>query len=142
MDIMLVGGVSPMMNRLCLKLHKEGHRLYVLSGSRNPGNHYTHVYEQYNFPYDSASVEEVFRSVRPDVTILLGAFDGNFTGEDLKAEAVKFSAGLQNILLSWAAMEKGRLIYLSSVEVYGKSYQEPVPEEVRPTPRGIRPIML
>lgn len=142
MDIMLVGGVSPMMNRLCLKLHKEGHRLYVLSGSRNPGNHYAHVYEQYNFPYDSASVEEVFRSVRPDVTILLGAFDGNFTGEDLKAEAVKFSAGLQNILLSWAAMEKGRLIYLSSVEVYGKSYQEPVPEEVRPSPRGIRPIML
>lgn len=142
MDIMLVGGLSPMMNRLCLKLHKEGHRLYVLSGSRNPGNHYTHVYEQYNFPYDSASVEEVFRSIRPDVTILLGAFDGNFTGEDLKAEAVSFSAGLQNILLSWAAMEKGRLIYLSSVEVYGKSYQEPVPEEVRPTPRGIRPIML
>ena len=142
MDIMLVGGLSPMMNRLCLKLHKEGHRLYVLSGSRNPGNHYAHVYEQYNFPYDSASVEEVFRSVMPDVTILLGAFDGNFTGEDLKAEAVSFSAGLQNILLSWAAMEKGRLIYLSSVEVYGKSYQEPVPEEVRPTPRGIRPIML
>ena len=53
MDIMLVGGLSPMMNRLCLKLHKEGHRLYVLSGSRNPGNHYTHVYEQYNFPYDN-----------------------------------------------------------------------------------------
>ena len=73
MDIMLVGGVSPMMNRLCLKLHKEGHRLYVLSGSRNPGNHYAHVYEQYNFPYDSASVEEVFRSVMPDMTILIGA---------------------------------------------------------------------
>ena len=40
MDIMLVGGVSLMMRALSSKLHKEGHRLYVLSGSRDPGNHY------------------------------------------------------------------------------------------------------
>ena len=29
MDVMLVGGVSPMMRNLSLKLHKEGHRIYV-----------------------------------------------------------------------------------------------------------------
>ena len=126
MDIMLVGGVSLMMRALSSKLHKEGHRLYVLSGSRDPGNHYQHVFEQYDFPYDCPSVEEVFRSVQPDVTILLGAFDGNFTGQDQKRETVRFSASLQNILLSWAAIGKGRLIYLSSAEVYGDSYQMPV----------------
>lgn len=142
MEIMLVGGLSQMMSRLSLKLHKEGHRLYVLSGTRNPGNRYKYVYEQYNFPYDSASVEEVFHSVQPDVTIILGAFDGNYTGEDPKGEAVKFSAGLQNMLLSWATLEKGRLIFLSSVEVYGKSFQVPISEETKPSPRGIRPIML
>ena len=77
MNIMLVGGISLMMRSLSIKLHKEGHRLYVLTGSRNPGNHYPHAFERYDFPYDSPSVEEVFRSVQPDVTILLGAFDGN-----------------------------------------------------------------
>ena len=142
MDIMLVGGVSPMMRNLSLKLYKEGHRIYVLSGNRNPSNRYEHAFERYDFPYDSASIEEVFRSVNPDVTILLGAFDGNLTGEDPKSEAIRYAAGLQNILLSWSALEKGRLIYLSSVEVYGNSYQIPVTEAIRPVPRGIRSLMI
>ena len=73
MNIMLVGGISRMMRSLSIKLHKEGHRLYVLTGSRDPGERYPHAFERYNFPYDSPSVEEVFRSVQPDVTILLGA---------------------------------------------------------------------
>ena len=84
MDIMLVGGLSPMTKRLSLKLYKEGHRIYVLSGDRNPSNRYEHAFERYNFSYDSASVEEVFQSVNPDVTILLGAFDGNLPGENPK----------------------------------------------------------
>ena len=142
MDILLVGGVSPMMRKLSLKLYKEGHRIYVLTGNRNPSNHYEHAFERYDFPYDSASIEEVFQSVNPDVTILLGAFDGNFTGDDPKREAIQYAAGLQNILLSWSALEKGRLIYLSSAEVYGNSYQISVTESVRPVPRGIRPLMI
>lgn len=142
MDIMLVGGVSPMMRKLSLKLYKEGHKIYVLSGSRNPSNHFEYAFERYDFPYDNASVEEVFRSVNPDVTIILGAFDGNLSGEDPKREAIRYAAGLQNILLSWSALEKGRLIYLSSAEVYGSSYQIPVTETIQPVPRGIRPLML
>ena len=142
MDIMLVGGVSPMMRKLSLKLHKEGHKIYVLSGNRNPSNRYEYAFERYDFPYDSASIEEVFQSVNPDVTILLGAFDGNLSGENPRREALQYAAGLQNLLLSWSALEKGRLIYLSSAEVYGNSYQIPVTEAVRPVPRGIRPLML
>ena len=139
---MLVGGVSPMMRKLSLKLYKEGHKIYVLSGSRNPSNHFEYAFERYDFPYENASVEEVFRSVNPDVTILLGAFDGNLSGEDPKREAIRYAAGLQNILLSWSALEKGRLIYLSSAEVYGSSYQIPVTETIQPVPRGIRSLML
>lgn len=142
MDIMLVGGVSPMTRKLSLKLYKEGHRIYVLSGNRNPANRYEHAFERYDLPYNSASVEEVFQSVNPDVTIVLGAFDGNLPGEDPKREAVAYAAGLQNILLSWSVLERGRLIFLSSVEVYGNSYHAPVSEEVPPSPRGIRPLML
>ena len=142
MDIMLVGGISPMMRKLSLKLYKEGHKIYVLSGNRNPAERYEYAFERYDFPYDSASVEEVFRSVNPDVTILLGAFDGNLPGDDLRREAIQYAAGLQNILLSWAVLEKGRLIFLSSVEVYGNSYLIPVKESVEPEPRGIRSLML
>lgn len=50
MDIMLVGGVSPMMRKLSLKLYKEGHRIHVLSGNRNPLDRYEHAFERYDFP--------------------------------------------------------------------------------------------
>lgn len=142
MEVMLVGGSSPMARRLCLKLYKEGHRIYVLSGTRDRSIWYGQIYERYDFPYESASVQEVFRSVQPDVTIVCGAFDGNLTGKDPKREAVRYAAGLQNILLSWSALEKGRLVYLSSAEVYGNSYSGPVTEEIPPMPQGIRPLML
>lgn len=142
MDIMLVGGASPLMKKLSLKLHKEGHRIFVLSGSRDPQNHYEHVFERYDFSYDKASVEEVFRSVNPDVTILMGAYDSNYPGRDFRREAVAYSAGLQNLLLSWSALKKGRLIYLSSVEVYGGKYPSAVSEQDKPRPRGVRPRML
>ena len=82
MDVMLVGGVSPMMRNLSLKLHKEGHRIYVLSGNRNPSEHYEHVFERYDFPYSADSVKELFRSVNPDVTVILGGFDSNFHEKD------------------------------------------------------------
>lgn len=142
MNIMLVGGVSSMMSALSFKLYKEGHRLFVLSGSRNPTIHYRHIFERYDIPYDSPSVAEVFRSVQPDVTILMGAFDGNYTGRDATREAVAFSADLQNLLLSWVGIRKSRLIFLSSAEVYGTSYAMPISEDIPPSPRGIRPLML
>lgn len=142
MDVMLVGGASPIMRKLSLKLHKEGHRIYVLSGNRNPSNSYQHVFERFDFPYSADSVKEVFHSISPDVTILLGAFDSNFYEKDSSREAVEYTAGLHNILLSWAAIGKGRLIYLSSVEVYGNSYFMPVSEEVKPVPAGIRSVTL
>lgn len=142
MDVMLVGGASPMMKKLLLKLYKEGHRIYVLSGNRNPLDRYEHVFERYDFPYSADSVKEVFRSVDPDVTILLGAFDSNLYEKDSRREAVEYAAGLQNVLLSWSALNKGRLIYLSSVEVYGNSYTIPVTEAVKPIPSSMRSMLL
>lgn len=138
MNVMLVGGASPMMRKLSLKLYKEGHRIYVLSGNKNPSDRYQYSFERYDISYSSDSVKEVIRSVNPDVTVLLGAFDSNFHGSDSRKDAVEHIAGIQNILLSWASTEKGRLIYLSSAEVYGNSYQLPISEEIIPIPSGIR----
>lgn len=142
MDIMLVGGVSPMCKKLCSKLYKEGHRIYVLSGNRNPSNNYDHVFERYDFSYSADSVKEVFRSVNPDVTVVLGAFDSNLYEHDFRREAVEYASGLQNVLLSWSALNKGRLVYLSSAEVYGSSYPFPVTEGFQPIPSGIRSMTL
>ena len=139
---MLVGGTSPLMKKISLKLHKEGHRIFALTGNRNPAETCGNVFEHYRFPYENESVAEVFHSVRPDLTIVMGAFDGNFPGKNLRHESIRFTAGIQNVLMAWSALEHGRLVYLSSVEVFSGYYREPVSEQVKASPVGIRPLML
>ena len=78
MNILLVGGTCSLMNNIILKLRKEGHRVFLLTGDKYKHSKYEKVFERYDFPYDSENLNEIIESVNPDVTILLGAFDTNY----------------------------------------------------------------
>ena len=39
---------------------------------------YRRVFERYDFPYDSESVQEIFSNVNPDLVLFLGAYDTNY----------------------------------------------------------------
>ncbi len=142
MDILLVGGSSQLMKKLCLKLHKEGHRVYVLTDSKNPNKQEKKVFETYHFSYDSTSIREVFKNLHPDVSIFMGAYDGNYLGSNEQSQGLSYLCALQNLLLSWSAMESGRLIFLSSVEVFAGEHKKLVSENDMPTPKGYRSMML
>ncbi len=129
MDILLIGGASNVMDAVINKLNKEGHRIYILTGSKYKVGKYKPVYEKYYFEYDSDSVKEVLDSIKPDVTIFTGAYDSNFKWYQEGKESVRFSAGLINTLIGFSLLGRGKFIYLSSDEVYGSSYSEDIPEE-------------
>ena len=78
MNILLTGGSSSLIDSMILKLRKEGHRVFILTGDKYKHNKYEKVFEKYEFPYDSENLNEILESVNPDVTILLGAFDTNY----------------------------------------------------------------
>ena len=46
MDILLVGGGNGLMDAMLNKLNKEGHRAYVLTGSKNRKYSYRNAYEK------------------------------------------------------------------------------------------------
>ncbi len=142
MDIFLVGGMGSLMDAVIDKLHSEGHRIYVLTEKRFQGGANRKVFEYYYFPYESDSLGEVFASVHPDVTICMGAFDAGFSWTDARQEAVRYSAGMTNLLMVYGMQRHGRLIYLSSEEVYGDSYQEDIPEEEPAKASGARAMVL
>ena len=54
MNILLAGGSCSLVDSLILKLRKEGHRVYILTGDKYRHNKYKKVFEKYEFPYDSA----------------------------------------------------------------------------------------
>lgn len=143
MNILLIGGAGHLINNLIIKLNKEGHRISLLTGDRYGKASYQHIFEKYNFPYESDSLKEIFESVRPELTVFMGAYDTNFkwTGEGVEREAVRFSGSLMNILMAYSQYTEGRFLYLSTQDVYGESYAENIGESEPVTPDGI-PAMV
>ena len=48
----LIGGEGRFMDAMINKLNKDGHRVYLLTGTKNSHTSYQKVFEKYNFEYD------------------------------------------------------------------------------------------
>ena len=142
MNVLLIGGSGSLINSLIIKFKKEGHRVYLLTGTRQDKAPYQKVFERYNFPYDCACLNEIFESINMDLTIFLGAYDTNYKWNNEEADAVQYSSGLMNILMSYAVKNKGRFVYLSSDEVYSVHSDEDLTEDDQPTPIGVKNMLL
>lgn len=142
MNVLLIGGANSFLNNIILKLKKEGHRVYLLTGSRYDNRPYQKVFEKYNFGYDSTCLNEIFESIRPDVTIFMGAYDSNFSWKHEEEESVNYSARMMNILMAYVMAGTGKFIYLSSSDVYSGYYEENITEDYVPTPSGYRGMVL
>ncbi len=136
MNILLIGGAGSLINNLIIKLNKEGHRVYLLTGNRYDKRSYQKVFERYNFTYDCTSLHEIFESINPDLTIFMGAYDTNFHWDNEESEAVRYSASVMNILMAYAMNSNGRFIYLSSHDVFDYSSWEDIKEHDPVVPRG------
>ena len=141
MNVLLIGGSGSLINNLIIKLNKEGHRVYLLTGSRYKQAPYQRVFERYDFTYDATCLDEIFESINPDVTVFMGAYDTNFHWQN-ERDAVKFSAGMMNILMAYFMRNKGRFIYISSDEVYGLHSAEDITEEQRTSPLSLRGMVV
>lgn len=116
MDILLIGSTGNLMHKMVEKLHKEGHRIFVLTEEGKDTFFNRKVFETYRFSYNNACIREVFVSVKPAVTLFFGAYDKIFKWSTGMNTSVTYSSGLLNILMSFAALRQGRFIYLSSEE--------------------------
>ena len=126
------------MDSMILKLRKEGHRVYVLTGDKYKHNKYEKVFEKYEFPYDTENLSAIFESVNPDATILMGAFDTNYHWNEEERETVRFVSHLVNLLVAYSAVKRGKLIFLSSDEVYSGNYTHDIEETEKTSGFGMR----
>ena len=129
MNILLIGGAGSLIDNLIIKLNKAGHRVFLLTGSRFQHLPYQKVFERYDFSYDAECIGDVFESTCPDVTVFMGAYDTNFQWDEEEKAAVRFSASLTNLLMSYAMTGRGRFIFLSSEEVFDTDYRTPIGED-------------
>lgn len=142
MKILMIGGVSSLLNQLIRKVKKEGHRVYLLTGNRYSAAAYEKVFERYDLSYDSDCLGDVFESVNPDVTLFMGAFDSNFRWANEERELVRLTSSLTNLLTAHAMAGRGRFIYLSSEAIYSENYAADITEDTPATPSGLKGMAL
>lgn len=142
MNVLLIGGASSLINRMILKLRKEGHRIFLLTGSKYKKNKYEKVFERYDFPYEGDYLQEIFDSVSPDVTVFMGAFDSNYRWNEEDREAVRFTSNLMNMMVACSALKKGRVIFLSSDDVFEENYKNAIKEDEIPSGKTFRGTTL
>ena len=109
MDVLLIGGGSNMMNAMIDKCNKSGHRVFLMTGKREKRFPYKRVFEKYNFTYDNEIVKDIFRSISPDITIFMGAYDTNFDWNMAREEIVRYTTGFMNILSAFSRSEERRV---------------------------------
>ncbi|MCR4946883.1 MAG: NAD(P)-dependent oxidoreductase [Lachnospiraceae bacterium] len=129
MNILLIGGSGNFANSLINKLNKEKARIYLLTGHRYDSSKYQRVFERYNIGYESNAMHELFESVSFDVVVYMGAYDTNFNWRNEESDSVRYMSAFSNILMAYAAKQKGRFIYISSHEVYGTSRTGEIKED-------------
>ena len=143
MNVLLIGGSSGMMDAMIDKLKKNDHRIYLLSGRKDRGGSYRPVFERYDFIYDDDSVKDIMESVRPELVVFMGAYDTNFDWQQMgRQESVRYTTALINLLSAYSMTGEGRFVYLSSQEVYGGSYGNPVSESEAAAPKGYKALAV
>lgn len=143
MKILVIGGSGSLINRLIVRLNKEGQKVFLLSGSRFKNETYERVFERYDFPYSTEQIPEVFESVDPDVTIFTGAYDTlyDWTRQESKV-CVSYLSDFINLLMAYSLRRHGRFIYLSSQDVFSASHSERISEETKPDSSDYRGMTL
>lgn len=112
----LIGGEGRFMDAMINKLNKDGHRVYLLTGTKNSHTSYQKVFEKYNFEYDSDSIREILVSANPDIVIFMGAHDTRYDWRIQENIGTVYSR-FDKCDISIFVCKKGRFLYISSQEV-------------------------
>lgn len=120
MKILLFGAYGLLMESIIVKLHKEGHELFVVTGRKIPEEHHEGTVDAYFVEYADKSLYYVFESVKPDVVIHTGAFDERFHWKE-QTDSAQYLAGLNNIVLSSVKASVPMFIYFSTTDIYDGS---------------------
>lgn len=123
------------MESIIVKLHKEGHELFVVTGRKISEERHESIIDAYCIEYADNSLYYVFESVKPETVICTGAFDELFHWRE-QADSAKYLAGLNNIILSSIKAKVSKFIYFSTTDIYDASIRGELKENSAPLSSG------
>lgn len=123
--IVLFSDYNPFARSLISRLEKEGHKVFVVTGSptekrRKPKE----VFQEYRFTFTSESLPAILKNINPDIAI----FDGEL------ANLSDYSAGITNIMLALKESNIQKMLYVSSLSIFSGNDEEVIDETTEALP--------
>lgn len=133
MKILLFSNYDVFGKSIISRMQKEGHQVFVVTGNREKRQKAPRqVFQEYIFPFDSESIEQVIQTVQPDVVIYKGMLDAWHMKEQETKVMAKGMAGLTNVVHQCLNQGAIPFVYLSTLGVYEKEGQYTIDETTVP----------
>lgn len=142
-SILIIGSYCTFTNELIHKFHKENWRIYTLTSGKKRMKP-MHVFEQYNFRYDSDNIKEIINSCCPDTVLFTGAYDtiNRWEEDKAKAESLHYITGLSNLLMCCAMLGVKHFVYISSDKVFEDEYIVDIKEDMPVSPYSFKGMTI
>ncbi len=140
--VLIVGSYGFFTNALLQRLSKERCEIYTIAGKNSKGKGKglpRHI--NYDFALNDALIQNIIDSIAPDAMVLMGAQDNSFEWKN-NADAATYNSVVSNVLTCASNAGVKHLVYLSSTDVYGMGYDEPITEKMKPIPSDQRSVTL
>lgn len=128
MKVLICGQYGIICNELIQRLKKESHEIFVITGSETRINEkkVRGVLQEYKFSFQSKGIETILRNVNCDVMIILGICDIGYARKRDDVSRSTYVGDMTNLLNEAKKVGIKRVIYCSSIGVYGESSMEPI----------------
>lgn len=132
---MIFGNYNPFTLSLISRLDKEGHTVFVVTGDdRKTTLKPKSVFQEYNFSFQSSSIEVIVENVKADIAIFESAIDSLVDLENQNRKILNYISSVTSVILSLKNSNLKKLIYVSSLRVFSGNSEKVISETTVPKP--------
>lgn len=129
MNILICGKNNQYLKNLAERLKREKNEIHYISGSKASEHVGSSVFQQFDFEYTNPNIGRIVKNTKPDVMILLGANDRNYTWYDPADDAMTFVSGMSSLIMAAKGAGVRKIIFISSISVLG-SHKEALEQHI------------
>ena len=139
MNILICGKNTLYLKSLAERLKREKNEIHYISGSKAAEKVGRAVFQQFDFEYTNPNIVRIVKSAMPEVMILLGATDRNFTWRNPEDDAMTFVSGMSSLMMAAKGAGVRKIIFISSITVFENNRGKiSISEVLSPLPFAIR----
>ena len=138
MNILICGRQGGLCRQLAERLSREKGEIYYISGNKSDEKLSKSVFQEYYFPYLNENINQIILGTRPEIMIVAGAADSNFSWRNPEKDATEFVTCMTSLFMAAQNAGVKELVYVSSTEIFENNKEESIDIKTQPSADSVR----